>query len=593
MRPGILLIFTLFCTSVICQFTENFDDGNITNGPIWQGNVAHFIVNAEGSLQLQASSAGESILYTQASFPDSFIFEIKHTLDFSPSASNLSRIYFLLDQSDLSKANGYYFNLGENGSTDAIRLYELTNGTSNLLASGPSGAIALNSNPIHLRMEYASDKKLIVTADIGETGNFIPQFEITRSLRFTPTPLLLFQCIYTASRTDKFTFDDISITAYAPDTSPPTLSSASINEDGNQITLVFSEKLNGSDIRASNFKIAPADVSVSNAAFQSGAENIVVLTLNQAIQSNKDYRVEVVSISDTRGNTSNNIISNPLRIFAKPVQGTILLSEILFDPVSGGSDFLEIYNSSEEPINLKGLVVRNESNNTSKTIETDLIIAANGYLALSPDPNEVAAQYKAPAGAEIKFFELPAFNNADGHSSIYYPEDILLDEFAYDEDFHNPLIDDTEGVSLERLSFGSPFGDGNYGSAAASVFYATPGYQNSNFLNGTAIGDEPFSLVSKRLSPDGDGLEDELLIVYKLPEAGFLLNLKIYDANGQLIKTLANNELLGTSGFIKWNGANEDGMVERVGVYILKGTYHSLNGSTAQINKTCILASKL
>ena len=593
MRLGILLIFTLFCTSVICQFTENFDDGDITNGPVWSGNVAHFIVNAEGSLQLQAPAAGESILYTQAFLPDSFIFEIKHTLDFSPSASNLSRIYFLLDQSDLSKANGYYFNFGENGSADAIRLYELTDGASNLLASGPSGAIALNSNPIHLRMEYASDKKLIITADIGETDNFIPQFELIKNLKLPPNPLLLFQCIYTASRTDKFTFDDISITEYAPDTSPPTLSLSSINEEGNQVTLVFSEKLNGSDIRASNFKIAPADVSISNATLQSGAENIVVLTLNQAIQSNKDYTVEVISISDTRGNTSTNIISDPLRIFAKPGQGTILLSEILFDPVSGGSDFLELYNNSEEPINLKGLVIKNESNNTFRIVLDDMIISARGYLALSPDPDQVSDHYMVPTGAEITFFELPAFNNGDGHPSIYYPEDVLLDEFVYDEDFHNPLIDDTEGVSLERLSFDAPFADGNYGSAAASVLYATPGYQNSNFLNGTATSDEPFSLVSKRLSPDGDGMEDELLISYKLPEAGYLLNLKIYDANGQLIKSLANNELLGTSGFIKWNGANEDGMVERIGVYILRGTYHSLNGSTAEINKTCILALKL
>ena len=93
----------------------------------------------------------------------------------------------------------------------------------------------------------------------------------------------------------------------------------------------------------------------------------------------------------------------------------------------------------------------------------------------------------------------------------------VLDLFDYQEDFHSPLIDDKNGVSLERIDFDAKTNDfNNLHSAATGVGYATPAYQNSTFLVNDILGDDLLELPTETVSPDGDGYEDFLLINYNV-----------------------------------------------------------------------------
>ena len=76
-------------------------------------------------------------MYTYLSTPHNFTsfdqkeWRIWTKQSFSPSSSNYARIYLTADNPDLTIAeNGYYIQLGESGSNDALRLYKLENGTS-------------------------------------------------------------------------------------------------------------------------------------------------------------------------------------------------------------------------------------------------------------------------------------------------------------------------------------------------------------------------------------------------------------------------------------------------------------------------------
>ena len=59
---------------------------------------------------------------------------------------------------------------------------------------------------------------------------------------------------------------------------------------------------------------------------------------------------------------------------------------------------------------------------------------------------------------------------------------IVVDEVKYKDDWHFQLIDNAEGVALERIDPGKPGQDpDNWHSAASTAGYGTPTYKNSQF----------------------------------------------------------------------------------------------------------------
>ncbi len=58
----------------------------------------------------------------------------------------------------------------------------------------------------------------------------------------------------------------------------------------------------------------------------------------------------------------------------------------------------------------------------------------------------------------------------------------IIDELVYNEKWHFKLIDNDEGVALERIDYNAPTQQqDNWHSAASSVGYGTPTYKNSQY----------------------------------------------------------------------------------------------------------------
>ena len=130
-----IFLFHFFLVLALCfqaQITDNFSDGNFSQNPTWQGSAADFLVNGTSELQLSSAVAGASHLSTPhvlASLANTE-WQIKVRQPFSPSSSNFGKVFLTADNADLNLVqNGYYLLFGETGSTDAIRLFNLTNGT--------------------------------------------------------------------------------------------------------------------------------------------------------------------------------------------------------------------------------------------------------------------------------------------------------------------------------------------------------------------------------------------------------------------------------------------------------------------------------
>ena len=156
--------------------------------------------------------------------------------------------------------------------------------------------------------------------------------------------------------------------------------------------------------------------------------------------------------------------------------------------------------------------------------------------------------------------------------------------------FCEQLIDDTEGVSLERVSFDvSAEEERNWQSAAENVRFATPGYKNSSNVS-IAIGELNFEVQTETFSPNQDGENDQMILTYNLDKSGFLANISVYDAAGFKIKDLSTNELLANQGIITWDGTNNDNQIADLGIYIIVGNVFHPDGESKDFKLTTVLA---
>ena len=239
----------------------------------------------------------------------------------------------------------------------------------------------------------------------------------------------------------------------------------------------------------------------------------------------------------------------------------------------------------------KVLRIRNAQKDEETTIEANITIRPMSYLAFSENVDELIQTYKPDSIQNIINQEIPSLNNDSGNVTLINPEGMTIDSFDYDEGMHYSLIDDTEGVSLERISASTNTTNrDNWTSAAESARFATPGYENSN--NYALLGQDDF-IVNERFSPDGDGFEDLMILSYNLEKTGFIANFKIYDAAGFVINQIATSELLGTQGIITWDGTNFDGIISNLGIYIVVGELFHPDGETKQVKKVVSLVEYL
>jgi len=249
-----------------------------------------------------------------------------------------------------------------------------------------------------------------------------------------------------------------------------------------------------------------------------------------------------------------------------------------------------LYNTSDKFIDVNGLIISNSQNEMMKVVASDISIAPNSYLAFSEDVDFLFQEYKPDSDANIVSSELPAFNNDEGNVSISSFDGITLDSFDYSEDFHFTLIDDTEGVSLERISFDVATDNSrNWQSASQNSRFATPGYENS----GTLVidpADDMFTLITETFSPNQDGDDDVMILNYNLAKSGFVANISVFDAAGFKIRDLSQNELLSSQGIITWDGTDVEGSISDLGIYIVVGNVFHPDGEVFEFKITTVLA---
>ena len=187
--------------------------------------------------------------------------------------------------------------------------------------------------------------------------------------------------------------------------------------------------------------------------------------------------------------------------------------------------------------------------------------------------------------------DLPTFSDGEGIVVITDPSLNVLDSFHYNEDMHFELLNFTEGISLERIN---PFVntiEGNWHSASANVNYATPTTENSQYSI-SSLSENMLHLSPELFSPDNDGYNDVLHINFRPKFTDYYGSITIYNAQGNIVKNIASNQLAGSFNEWIWDGTNKNNELVPSGIYVLYSIWINLNGDVKEEKLPIVLAYK-
>ena len=385
-----------------------------------------------------------------------------------------------------------------------------------------------------------------------------------------------------------------SIFNNAPDTKSPQLERTLVNSSF-VVDLIFSESVNATAQALGNYTFSPT-LTLGSATIIDADSTRVQLFFSAALDTGVIYTVTINNVNDCSGNGGSNLSGT----FALPQQaqpGDVIINEILFDPFTGGSDFVEVYNRSDRVISLQNWTIANWEDGSASNFQTlteePLILFPETYYAFTRNPQFLIENY--PTHASERLVEIngfPVYGNDSGTVYLFNNLQEQSDRFVYTDDLHFSILDDFEGISLERLAFNRPTNDPtNWHSAAESVGFATPGLSNSQ-QSELLEAMEQITVNPEVFSPDNDGQDDVLNIQYSLASTGYRCDITIYDAKGRLVRSLAQNEELFEVGAITWDGTRDNREKARTGIYIVYIELTDPNGQVKPFKRTAVLATR-
>ena len=386
-----------------------------------------------------------------------------------------------------------------------------------------------------------------------------------------------------------------------PNNEGPKLTKVYLDRDfPSRVVLSFDQALD--EITASdlgNYELNPANLSIVNTTLIAPLFNEVNILLSNAATDQTIYTLET-EISSCKNEFSDLDQSGRFAISEEIVAGDLILNEVLVNPFTNGSRFIELYNRSNKVVDIRDLFLAKrvglDPPGFAEEVETPCLFFPNEYIVLTPDPQDILARYEVENPNALVTTGVPSYDDDEDQIVLLSQESIVVDELAYTRDFNNALLDDRNGVSLERVNPDEATQNiGNWASGAETAGFATPTYQNSQFSEraGTVNENRFISLAETTISPDGDGFQDALIIAYQTTDPGFLANVRIYDARGRLIKKLNQQTLIAAEGSLKWDGSTDDEEKAAIGIYVLVAEFIHPDGRVQTDKETIIVAGRL
>ena len=351
--------------------------------------------------------------------------------------------------------------------------------------------------------------------------------------------------------------------------------------ESNVLQLYFSESLDSMTTVSGEYYIVDHGLGNPSEVMPAWPDSkSVELRFDKEFEPNTEYKIQLTSdICDCSGNTLLQPARGYFRVPANADSADIIINEVMYEPDQGFVEFIELYNTSTNTIDLVDfrISVGDPSGSEQKITEEYWPLHAGEYAVIADDYSGLDdITIFSRAEKIIHMPDMPALPNSGNQIYLYKDSLSLSDIVLYTPESHHKILTETKGVALERVSQNtSGLDSDNWLSASADAGFMTPARINSQLNQGKNLSE--VSLSSKTLSPNDDGLEDMLTIRYQLEQEGYMGQVFIFNDRGSLVYRIADGVLLGAEGVFDFNGRDEEGKLLPMGFYIVYfNAYHTI-----------------
>ncbi|MFU8812535.1 MAG: lamin tail domain-containing protein [Balneolaceae bacterium] len=237
----------------------------------------------------------------------------------------------------------------------------------------------------------------------------------------------------------------------APDTTPPVWQQLTFTS-ATEFLLLFDERLAETAGDAARYSISPfvpiSTVQLSN--------NEVRLQLGEELENNQVYEISISGISDLFGNVApDESRSVEFLEFEMPLAGDVVINEILYRRLQSGSpEFVELFNTTENNIDLSGWTLSDASG--SATIPQGTALRGNDFI--------VFTDTEAFASGNDRIIRLPGFQSLSNNGDavvIRNDEGTTIDSLFYLPEWGGNVPGlslerrDPQAISIDRANWGS------------------------------------------------------------------------------------------------------------------------------------------
>ncbi len=187
---------------------------------------------------------------------------------------------------------------------------------------------------------------------------------------------------------------------------------------------------------------------------------------------------------------------------------SIVINEIMYAPTSPEPEWVEIYNTTRDSINLKNWKISDNTLVKATIVTKDCFIQPLGYVIVAKDSNIFAVHPSIPA--PVLKVNFPALNNTGDAVVLYDSTGRTIDSLAYTSSWGGQ-----NGYSLERKLSSEPSTQQSNWGTSSDIERSTPGRKNSIALR-------VFDLAVKELtlSPQFPIAGDNVTIFAKIVNRG-------------------------------------------------------------------------